>query len=404
MADGVPVTPVRGAARRVLETLRNSGPLWTASVILDRVLPYSVVRLWPEKQVAPKLLADQVETILRAWGMSAEHASITARHVVYADLHGIDSHGCSMLWHYHMQRLEGSLTMTPTITVERDAETTALVNGGGGLGHVPADMAMKMAIAKCQIAGLAAVAVCNSGHYGAAGAYAAMAAEVGLIGFATTNTRTRAVVPTLGTDAMLGTNPIAFAAPAVRNRPFLLDMATSTASVGKLTMAWRHGRAIPEGWAVNAKGVALTDGRAAAVHRRLTPLGSTHEMGSHKGYGLAVAMEILSSVLPGGQGRADTTSRVGHFFLTIDPRRFRDHGEFEADLDALMDSLHASRPVDPKRPVLVAGDPEYAASATRQHTGIPLTRRVVEDIRTVARAAAAPFLLDRKTPTSGAPR
>ncbi len=356
-ADRTVLTSFRSAAKRILKTARESGPLWTASLLLDRICPYGVLGLWPDKTVAPEALGKQIDTILRAWGMSPEHASITVEHVLYADLHGIDSHGCSMLLHYHRGVVDGSLTMTPTITVVSDSATTALLDGGGGLGHVPADTAMKLAIAKSREAGLAAVAVRNSGHYGAAGTYASMAAEAGFIGIATTSTQTPAVVPTFGAESKLGTNPIAFAAPAARNPPFLLDMATSTAAVGALAMAWRKGRSIPAGWALDPNGRPVTNGRRAAMYRRLTPLGSSREMGSHKGYGLATMVEILSAILPGLQ--AGGSAAVGHFFLAIDPRQFRAASEFETDLDRLIDRLHDCAPLNPGQPVLVAGDPEH---------------------------------------------
>ena len=205
-------------------------------------------------------------------------------------------------------------------------------------------------------------------------------------------------MPTFGAKAMLGTNPIAVAAPAARNPTFMLDMATSTASVGRLTAAWRKGQAVPSGWALDPSGRPVTNGRRAARYRRLTPLGSTPEMGSHKGYGLATAVEILSSILPGassGSHRSNTASRVGHFFLVLDPRRFRDQGNFGADLDVLLDSLRATPPVDPAQAVLVAGDPEHVARRERLHTGVPLTRSLLEDLRSVARVAGVPFILDR---------
>jgi LDH2 family malate/lactate/ureidoglycolate dehydrogenase len=388
---------VGAPVRELLRTLRRSGPLWTASVVLDRVVPYDVLGLWPDRTVAPDLLARQAREILLAWGMPDEHASVTVEHILYADVHGIDSHGCGMLLHYHRGLLAGTLAMTARAEVIHETEATALVDGGGGLGHVPADVAMKLAIAKCRVAGVGAVAVRNSGHFGAAGVYAAMAAEAGFIGLATTSTEKPSVVPTLGLDAILGTNPIAFAAPADRNRPFLLDMATSTASLGKLLMAWRQGRPIPAGWAIDPSGVPVTDGRAAAEERRLTPLGGTPEMGSHKGYGLAAMVEILSSLLPGSRsakGEVGAGSGIGHFFLAVDPRRFRGEGEFEADVDLFVDSLRASAPVDPSRPVLVPGDPEREAAESRR-SGIPLTRSVVEDIRAVAFASGVPFILDR---------
>jgi LDH2 family malate/lactate/ureidoglycolate dehydrogenase len=380
---------LQAAVSRVATSMRNAGPLWTASLILDRLVPWGLLGLWPDRVVPAEALAAQVDAVLRAWGMGPEHVAITVRHVMYADLHGIDSHGCSMLPYYHRRLVAGSLAMAPVITVVRESETTALVDGGGGLGHVPGDVGMNLAIAKCRATGVGAVAVRNSGHFGAAGAYAAMAAEAGFLGVATTTTEDPAVVPTFGADAKLGTNPIAMAAPATRNPAFMLDMATSTASLGKLTTAWRKGRAVPAGWALDPTGEAVTNGRLAAQYRRLTPLGSSPEMGSHKGYGLATAVAILASVLS-GPGPA---SRVGHFFLVLDPARFRDHGSFGDDLDVLLDSLRACTPAHAERRVLVAGDPEHAAHAQRRRTGIPLTRSLLEDLRTVARASGVPFTL-----------
>ena len=387
-----------GLVGRLRESVRDSGLLWTASLILDRVLPIGPLGLWPPRRVSAEDLARQVERILLAWGMSSEHASITVGHMLYADLHGIDSHGCAMLPHYRSELRDGSLTMTPAIRVVRESAASALVDGGGGLGHVPADTAMKLAMAKCRSSGTAAVGVRNSGHYGAAGAYAAMAARSGLIGMATTSTRVPALVPTFGAAAMLGTNPIAIAAPAARNQPFVLDMATSTVPLGALAMASRTGRSIPAGWAVDPRGRPVTNPRRAIRYRRLTPLGGGRETGGHKGYGLAVAVEILSSLLPGrrdgcGAAEAPAEEGVGHFFLAIDPSHFRDAGQFEVDLDATIDSLRATPPLG-AQPVAVAGDPEHAAFAERRRAGIPLTRSVVEDLRSICRAAGVPYILD----------
>lgn len=395
-----PISTPRPAAailRQMRDLLRVSGPLWLASLIADRLVPLGVLGWWPDVVVLPEALRRQLQAVLRAWGMTEEHASITVDHILYADLHGIDSHGCSMLVHYHRRLLAGALTMTPTITIVRDSGGTALLDGGGGLGHVPADMAMRLAIEKCRAGGLGAVVVRNSGHYGAAGAYASMALQAGFIGVATTSTWKPSVVPTYGREAQLGTNPIALAAGAARNPGFVLDMATSTASLGKLTTAWRKGQSIPSGWASDAQGKPITNGRRAARLRRLTPLGSLPETSSHKGYGLAVAVEILSSILAGTvapSGDPNQPGEVGHFFLAIDPRRFRGTGEFEADLDGLIDRLHACPPMDPRQPVLVAGDPERLANAERARNGIPLARSVIEDLRGIADACGVPFRLD----------
>jgi LDH2 family malate/lactate/ureidoglycolate dehydrogenase len=232
----------------------------------------------------------------------------------------------------------------------------------------------------------------NSGHYGAAGAYAAMASRAGLMGMALTNVKTPALVPTHGSEACLGTNPIAFSAPADNNRPFLLDMATSIVPVGKVVMAKRRGRLIPRGWAQDSTGKTLRNPDKAIAQRRLAPLGSTPEMGDHKGYGLAAMVEILSSVLPGNQ----ETDGVGHFFLVMDPGRFGEPGAFTSGVDDMMDGLRSSTPQNPDQPVQVAGDPEYSAAERHQREGIPMTRSVLEDIRMVCRESGATFYLDPK--------
>jgi LDH2 family malate/lactate/ureidoglycolate dehydrogenase len=301
-----------------------------------------------------------------------------------------------MLPFYDRLRGEGRLSATPVVAVVQETASTALIDGGGGLGHVPATVAMEHAIAKCRASGVGVVAVRNSGHFGAAGAYAAMASAAGLLGIVTTSTPTPSVVPTFGREALLGTNPIALAAPAARNAPFLLDMATSAASLGKLVEHWRSGRRIPRGWALDAEGRTTRNGRIAYAGRRLTPLGGDREHGGHKGYGLAAAVEILSSVLPGvaPAPSGGTRSAVGHCMLAIDPARFRPAGDFTADLDRLIDALHATPPVAAEEPVLVPGDPEERVRAERSAAGIPLTRSVFEDLRAVARAAGVPFVLD----------
>jgi LDH2 family malate/lactate/ureidoglycolate dehydrogenase len=175
-------------------------------------------------------------------------------------------------------------------------------------------------------------------------------------------------------------------------------MATSTVSLGKLLTAWRKGRSVPAGWALDPAGAPVTDGRRAYEHRLLTPLGGSAEMSSHKGYGLAAMVEVLSSVLPGMPAWREAPSPhrlIGHAFLVLDPHRFREGDDFETDLDVMMEALRATSPIDPSQPVLVPGDPEHAARSERDRVGIPLTRSVVEDIRAVAYESGVPFVLDR---------
>ena len=378
-------------------TAARSGTLWASALAVDRLASVGVQRLWKPVRVAPERLADQLAQVFRAWGMPDAHVGITVDRILYADLRGIDSHGSCMLAFYRQLRQHGTITSDPSIVVVRESPSTALLDGGGGLGHVAATEAMTRAMEMAAASGVGVVAVRNSGHFVAAGVYAAMASERGMIGLATCTTPTPAVVPTFGREAKLGTNPIAIAAPARREPPFLLDMATSTVSLGKLIERWRLGQAVPVGWAIDAEGAPITNGYVAAEGRRLTPLGSTLEGSSYKGYGLAVAMQILAGVLPGisTEMAADGRRvRVGQFFLALDPGRFGD-GDFVEGMDALIASLRQTPPVTAGRDVQVAGDPERLVLAERTQLGIPLTRAVFEDLRDVAADAGVPFTLDR---------
>src|SRR3546814_791510 len=144
---------------------------------------------------------------------------------------------------------------------------------------------MQLAIAKAKASGIGVVAVAHSNHFGAAGYYTLMAAREGVIGMSATNAGP-IQVPTFGREPRLGTNPISFAAPAKKNQPFWLDMATTTVAFGKVNIARRAGKPVPEGWALDEGGRPMTDSQRAFDLRRLTPLGGTRDLGSHKGYWL----------------------------------------------------------------------------------------------------------------------
>lgn len=343
----------------------------------------------------------QSAAILSAWGMPADQVAITAERMTEADLSGIDSHGIAMLGLYEEHLGVGKIVIAPEIRLVNDGPATALLDGGGGLGHVPATQAMELAIAKARAIGLGAVGVRRSHHFGAAGVYALMAARQGLIGIATSGVHNAAVVPTFAAEAMFGTNPFAFAAPAARHPPFLFDMATSTVAIGKLKLAELHGRPIPPGWAMDEAGRPTTDPTVGLRHRRLTPIGGTREMSSHKGYGMGAMVEILSTMLTGAfypKTRARrhpeaVTPNVGHFLLALDPDRFRAPGAFEDDLDDLIEALHGAQRADPDQPVLIHGDPEWQTRAEREAKGIPLPDGLIAAVRAIAARAGAPWLL-----------
>lgn len=357
--------------------------------------------------VAAETVRQQIESILTVWGMEADMVRTTADAMLYSDLAGIDSHGVSMLMAYEDYRAKGKLNLRARPRIVQENPVTALVDAGAGLGHPAAVMAMELANKKALSMGIGAVSVFNSHHFGPAGYYAALASKQGLIGFVTCSTHAVNVVPTRGSVPVLGTNPIAFAAPARRNRPFLLDIATSTVAGNKVRIYDLNKKPLPAGWVLDEKGKPVCDAALAMDYIRnrdvggITPLGGTAEMGNHKGYGLSMMAQILGSTLGGGsfspiRFRTKSESEpnnIGHFFMAIDPKSFRPAGEFEDDMDELIDELHAAAPSDPARPVLVAGDPEAAQCEKRSREGIPISAALADQLRAVCQRCAVPFVL-----------
>jgi LDH2 family malate/lactate/ureidoglycolate dehydrogenase len=351
------------------------------------------------KRIPSAAVTAQCREIFRAWGMSPEHARVTAERLEYADLHGVDSHGIALLPLYARLRGEGRFNFRPQPRVLHETAVSALVDADGGPGQVAGTRAMLLAIEKARAAGLAAVSVRNSNHFGAAGAYAMLAAEAGLVGMAFSAAWDEAIVPTHGAQPRFGTNPIAFAAPAGEGAPFCFDIATSTVAIGKLRLAELHGRPLESGWALDTSGAITTDPKVALASRWLTPLGGTPALSSHKGYGLAALVEILSTMLAGASYSAtrDRTKQhldVGHFFLAINPAAFRPDGGFETDVAAMMRVLRETRPAQSGRPVIAPGDPEARAFADRSVNGIPLPEALIKQVRDIAAAAEAAWMLD----------
>jgi LDH2 family malate/lactate/ureidoglycolate dehydrogenase len=344
----------------------------------------------------------QLKAILLAWGMPDENADKTAEILAWADLHGVDSHGMSMIPGYDRLRRDGRANMQARPRILRETPISALVDGDGGLGHVPAHFAMGVAIAKARAAGMAIAVVRNSAHFGATGYYTLMAAKDGLIGIACTSASSIQVAPTFGREAKLGTDPWSFAAPTAGGEPFLLDMATTTVAAGRIRNKANEGLECPPGWVLNKDGRPSTDPLEAREKGGfLTSLGGSPENSSYKGYGLSVMVNILGSCLSGATLITDPMhtkkpqgNDIGHCFIAINPELFREPGEFAADVGRLCDDLRATKPVDPAQPVMVAGDPQWKNAQTRLQNGIPVGAGLLNQIRQIAQAGAAPWLLD----------
>jgi LDH2 family malate/lactate/ureidoglycolate dehydrogenase len=284
------------------------------------------------------------------------------------------------------------------------------MDGDAGLGHPVAVEAMNLAVKKSKEIGIGAVSVVNSHHFGATGLYAEMAARKGAVALVTSSARTVAVIPTGGTMPVLGTNPIAFASPASRGDPFLLDMSTSAVAANKVKVYAYHQTPLPVGWVVDGAGQPVSDPKEGfrmcmeSDVGGLMPMGGTRETGTHKGYGLAVMAQLLGSTLGGGSfspfrsqdARHGAPDNIGHFFLALDPEFFRAGGSFEDDVSDILDHLRGTPAIDPEKPVIVAGEPEFRCRVERLKTGIPLNDAFLDEVRAVARDAGVDFILDLK--------
>jgi LDH2 family malate/lactate/ureidoglycolate dehydrogenase len=344
----------------------------------------------------------QLLAILRAWGMPEDNAEITAEVMAWADLHGVDSHGISMIPGYDVLRRNGRVAMDARPKIISETPVSAVVDGCGGLGHVPAHLAMSTAIEKARTVGMAATVVRASAHFGAAGFYTLMAANAGLVGMACTSASSIQVAPTFGRQAKLGTDPWSFAAPSADGNPFLLDMATTTVAAGRIRNKANENLPTPDGWVLDSEGRPSNDPLVAKQKGgSLTSLGGSPENSSYKGYGLSVMVNILGSCLSGATLITDPEHTkkpigmdIGHFFLAIDTSIFRGSGDFEADVATFLGDLRATTPVDPAQPVMVAGDPQWKFAEERLRDGIPVGAGLLEQIRQIAQAAAADWFLD----------
>ncbi|WP_424812110.1 Ldh family oxidoreductase [Roseococcus sp. YIM B11640] len=350
----------------------------------------------------------QIVSILTAWGMPKHLTDITAEIMVETDLMGVDSHGISMLMAYEEMLKLGQLRIAGEPRVVRDFAATALVDGADGLGHPAAAMGMRVAIEKARQFGIGAVGVVNSHHFGAAGYYARMASSAGLIGLVTSSTRGILMVPTRAAEPVLGTNPIAFAAPAgPGHKPVVLDMATTTVAGNKVKVYHLNDKTLPEGWVQDEGGRPVTDSRVAMdyVFKKkeggITPVGGPEHLGGHKGYGLALMAHILGGTMVGASfspirnrtQKPDDPNNIGHFMMAIDPRAYRDMEEYTTDLDAVIDVLHGAAPADPAKPVLLPGEPEEMMREKRLAHGIPMPQSLIDHVRAIAGRAGVAYEL-----------
>lgn len=346
------------------------------------------------KNFSYRELFDFTKAVFIKMGCSEEHAITATTTLLSADLRGIDSHGIARLTGYVRLWEVKRINATPNIKIIHETPSTAVIDGDSGLGLVIAPYAMKIAIEKAKNVGTGWVSVQNSNHFGIAGFHAMMALEHDMIGIAMTNA-SPLVAPTFSIDKMLGTNPIAVAAPAGKQPPFVADLATTTAANGKLEILQRKNMETPEGWVQDVDGNPSNDANILKKGGALLPLGGDREHGSHKGYALGAIVDIFSALLSGANyapwvppfpayvpmPTQQPGKGIGHFLGAMRIDAFRPADDFKKDMDHWIEGFRNAKTIQGEEKVLVPGDPEREMELIRNKEGIPLFPVVQDDLK-----------------------
>jgi L-2-hydroxycarboxylate dehydrogenase (NAD+) len=345
-------------------------------------------------------LEDFGRRILEAVGFTTDAASTIARCLVTANLRGLESHGVLRLIQYADTIAKGEVNPRPEVRVERREGCTALVDADGGYGFVPMFAAMDLAIELARVNGLALVGVRNSHHFGMAGLYAEQAAKAGMIGIVMTNTGP-VMAPAGVLQPLVGNNPLAFAIPRRPPAPpILLDMALSQTAFGRVRLAAAEGRSIPLGWAYNSEGNPTTDSKEALSAALLAP------MGGHKGYGLALVVDVLAGILTGSMfglgadAHGHRNGGVGHLAIAVSPSLFITEAQFGDSVESLVQQLKSAPVAEAGTEVVLPGDPEWKTADERAALGIPVSDELVGQLSSLAAGLGVEPLV---VPAAGTP-
>jgi hydroxycarboxylate dehydrogenase B len=329
-----------------------------------------------------KNLARAIEAIALAGGSKAEEAKLVAENLVIANLTGHDSHGVGMMPRYVEALLEGGLHPNRKVEVKLDGGALLALDGGAGYGQSIGLQATRLAIERAKKHGLSITTLGNSHHLGRIGHWAEMAVAEGLVSLHFVNVISFARVAAYGgADGRFGTNPVCIGIPLPGEAPFLLDMATSAVAQGKLRVAHNKGVKIPLGWLIDRDGNPTDDPKWGVVQ----PFGAMQTFGGHKGYGLAVACELLGGALTGGgtwHYPEGTKRRVlnGMLSIVIDPERLGTKETFERETREYLDWIRKSPPAPGFDRVRIAGEPEREYRAQRERDGVPVDESTWKEI------------------------
>lgn len=329
-------------------------------------------------------------------GYSETNAQTIADVLLMSDRMGIESHGLQRLALYQYGIDIGRIKVDAQSTVIKETPISVVLDANAGMGQVASAEAMGQAIEKAKKSGIGIALVRNSNHFGIAGYYSLMAARENLLGICMTNTQAL-VVPTFGRTPLLGTNPIAVSMPA-KPLPFHLDMSTSVVTGGKMEVYAKNNEPLPEGWAVDARGMVNTDAQAFVNNRGkasggLLPLGGAGETHSgHKGYALSMVVELMTGILSGGVPSAfvrkeKDKERCCHMFAAIDYSIFSQNpAQIEGDFSGLMDMIrHSEKSADAQR-IYTHGEKEFENMCLAETRGVTVSSATRAELEKICRS------------------
>jgi uncharacterized oxidoreductase len=320
----------------------------------------------------PTLATDELESlvcrIFVAAGTPPRSAEVVAASLVLSNLKGVDSHGIMRVPLYLGHIETGRIVVDAEPVVERKGAVVT-VAGGWCFGQLAAGEAARQVAVACREAGVAVATVSQVHHVGRLGEYVELAAREGVIALAFCNTGPPGgwVAPFGGRKAMLATNPLAYAVPAKTHPPIAADFSTSAVAVGRVWLAQENGLEIPEGWLIDVEGRSTRDPGALDAGGALLPAGG------HRGYALALLVELLGGALAGaGCGLLGHDPGNGLVLVALDPGAWRDRAGFLAEVDAVAETIARAEPADGVDRVRLPGEPEAEIEAIRRAEGIPI--------------------------------
>jgi LDH2 family malate/lactate/ureidoglycolate dehydrogenase len=324
----------------------------------------------------------------RKVGVREEEAGIVADLLVRSDLRGVETHGVTRLPIYIQRLQKGYVRKEARITMVKEKGPTAYLDAHGSMGHIAAYRGMEKAIAKAEEFGVGWVSVKDSGHFGVAGLFPMMALKKDFIGYIFTNSAPM-MFPWGGRERIIGNNPLAYAIPAGKHQPVVLDFSLSVVPSGKLILSRKKGEKIPLGWAFDKNGLPTED-----PYEGYEGGGSLAPVGGHKGYGLVLVHEMLTSVLTGGKWTRNIKSLYEedpsgiqgtcHTFMALDPDCFIGREEFKKSVDAYIETIKGSARASGTVEILVPGEPEYRTEQKFLKEGIPLAPNTVKELQNLA--------------------